>query len=111
VSLDDLLAMTMIAGQEINRDKETQLNGMIMIFDVEGFNKKVASYITPSFAYKTMNILLVRSALLILPCVQFTVISLFLTEIMSLEIGRISSHQFIPDSSLVYEFVQSTCTT
>jgi hypothetical protein len=95
VSLDDLLAMSMIAGQEINRDKETQLNGMIMIFDVEGFNMKVASYITPSFAYKTMNILLVRSALLIffiLPCVRFTVISLFLTEIMSVEIGRISSH-------------------
>jgi hypothetical protein len=91
VSLDDLLAMTMIAGQEINRDKETQLNGMIMIFDVEGFNMKVASYITPSFAYKTMNILLVRS-FFILPCVQFTVISLFLTEIMSVEIGRISSH-------------------
>jgi hypothetical protein len=65
VSPDDLLAMTIIAGHEINRDKETQLNGLIMIFDVEGFNMKVASHITPSVAYKAMNIFLVRSTLLI----------------------------------------------
>jgi hypothetical protein len=60
MSLNDLLLAHLLIGTEMIRSKETQLNGIVVVIDVESVSYKVLWHIKPNVVRKFIEIILVR---------------------------------------------------
>jgi hypothetical protein len=55
----EVVKLWLIFGMEMNRDKETQLNGMIILIDCKGYTMKMATHTSFSVMHMIMKIFLV----------------------------------------------------